>query len=73
MLAGVLVDVTYTGNQQRHIWIAGYPENPAIYVSGNCVKGQYGLTADGPCSNTTTANRQARAVLTLLNPGRGRC
>ena len=42
MLAGVLVDVTYTGNQQRHIWIAGYPENPAIYVPGNCVKGQTG-------------------------------
>jgi Carboxypeptidase regulatory-like domain len=71
LMSRVLLDVTYIGNQQRHIWIAGYPENPALYIPGNCVRGQYGLTADGPCSNTTTANRQARAILTLLNPKEG--
>ncbi len=67
----LLVDVTYTGNQQRHIWIAGYAENPAVYIPGNCVAGQYALTAPGPCSNTSANNRQARAVLTLLNPTEG--
>jgi hypothetical protein len=37
----ILLDVTYTGNQQRHIWAAGYGENPAIYIPGNCAPGQY--------------------------------
>jgi hypothetical protein len=67
----LLLDVTYIGNQQRHMWIAGYGENPAVYIPGNCTAGQYGLTAAGPCSNTTAANRQARAILTLLNPTEG--
>jgi hypothetical protein len=71
LMSRFLIDVTYIGNQQRHIWIAGYGENPALYIPGNCTRGQYGLTADGPCSNTTTANRQARAVLTMLNPTEG--
>lgn len=42
-----------------------------IYVPGNCQAGQYGLTAAGPCSNQTAANRQARSLLTLLNPAAG--
>ena len=67
----VLLDVTYTGNQTRHVWIPGYAENPAVYIPGNCVAGQYGLTAPGPCSNTSAANRQARSVLQLLNPTEG--
>ena len=50
----------------------GYEENPAIYIPGNCDAGQYGLTAAGPCSNTSAANLQARALLTLLNPAEGR-
>ena len=33
--------------------------------------GQYALTAAGPCSNMTAANRQARSLLTLLNPAAG--
>ena len=70
-LAGrVLVDATYTGNITRHI-LAGYAENPTVYIPGNCVRGQYALTADGPCSNTTTANRRRGASLTLLNPTLG--
>ena len=72
LMERVLLDVTYTGNQQRNIWIGGYAENPAVYIPGNCVAGQYALTAPGPCSNTSANNRQARAVLTLLNPTEGR-
>ena len=68
----VLLEVTYTGNKTEHIWIGGYEENPSVYIPGNCVAGQYALTADGPCSNTTTANRQARAILTLINPTEGK-
>ena len=66
----MMADVTYMGNKSIHIW-SGYEENPVIYIPGNCVAGQYGLTAAGPCSNTTTANRQARSLLTLLNPAAG--
>jgi hypothetical protein len=70
----VMIDVTYTGNQQRHIWIPGYAENPAVYIPGNCAPGQFpGVTAAAPaCSNTSAANRQARSVLTLLNPDQGK-
>jgi hypothetical protein len=68
----VLVDITYTGNQQRNIWVGGYAENPSVYVPGNCEAGEYALTAPGPCSNTSAANQRARAVLTLLNPTEGR-
>ena len=67
----MLLDITYVGNQQRNMWIAGYPENPAVYIPGNCVAGQYALTAPGPCSNTSANNRQARSVLNLLKPAVG--
>lgn len=69
-LSRMMFEVTYMGNQTTHIW-SGYEENPSIYIPGTCQAGQYGLTAAGPCSNTTTANRQARALLTLLNPREG--
>jgi hypothetical protein len=68
--ARMLVDFTYTGSRTNNIWL-GYEENPAIYIPGNCQAGQYGLTAPGPCSNTSAVNRQARALLTLLNPVEG--
>jgi hypothetical protein len=71
-MSRMMFDVTYTGNQQRHIWTPGYNENVAVYIPGNCQAGQYGLTAPGPCSNTTPANRQARSILTLLNPTEGK-
>jgi hypothetical protein len=70
-LSSMMFDVTYMGNHTTHIW-SGYEENPIIYVPGNCQPGQYGLTVAGPCSNTSTANRQARALLTLLNPAEGK-
>jgi hypothetical protein len=69
-ISHMMFDVTYMGNNTTHIW-SGYEENPVIYVAGNCEAGQYGLTSAGPCSNTTTANRQARSLLTLLNPKEG--
>ena len=68
----MLAEVTYTGNKTEHVWLPGYEENPSIYIPGNCTAGQYGLTANGPCSSTTAANRQARALLTLLNPAEGK-
>jgi carboxypeptidase family protein len=71
-LRRMMFEVAYTGNQTDHIWVPGYEENPAIYIPGNCVAGEYGLTAPGPCSNTSTTNRQARALLTLLNPAEGK-
>ena len=71
-LTRMMFEVTYTGNKTENIWVPGYEENPAIYIPGNCVAGQYGLTAPGPCSNTSNANRQARALFTLLNPTEGK-
>jgi hypothetical protein len=68
--AHMMADVTYMGNRSTHIW-SGYSENPVVYIAGNCKAGEYGLTRDGACSNTTTANRQARSLLTLLNPQEG--
>jgi len=56
---------TYLGNKTTHLWIA-QEVNPAIYVPGNCVAGQYGLTAAGPCS--TTGNPNFRRVLYNANP-----
>ena len=69
-LGTMMFDVTYMGNKSIHIW-SGYEENPVIYVPGNCQAGQYALTAPGPCSNQTAANRQARSLLTRLNPAAG--
>lgn len=66
----LMVDVTYMGSRTNNIWL-GYQENPAIYIPGDCQAGQYGLTAPGPCSNTSAVNRQARALLTLINPTEG--
>jgi len=56
---------TYVGSQTIHLW-DNVEYNPPIYVPGNCVAGQYGLTAPGPCS--TVGNVNARRVLNLANP-----
>jgi hypothetical protein len=69
-LTNMMFDVTYMGNNTTHIW-TGHEQNPGIYIPGNCQAGQYGLTTAGPCSNTSAANRQARSLLTLLNPTEG--
>jgi outer membrane receptor protein involved in Fe transport len=68
----MMVDITYMGSRTRNIWI-GYEENPAVYIPGNCAPGQFpGVTAAAPaCSNTSTNNLNARAILTLLNPAEG--
>jgi hypothetical protein len=60
-----LVSATYIGNRTAHLEI-GEPYNPAIFIPGNCTPGQYGLTAPGPCSNTSNTNY--RRVLYLANP-----
>jgi hypothetical protein len=66
----MLFDVSYLGNRTSGIWL-GYEENPSVYIPGNCVAGQYGLTAAGPCSNNSAVNTRARRVLTLANPTEG--
>ena len=68
----MMVDVTYIGSQTRNIWI-GYEENPAVFIPGNCAPGQFpGVTAANPlCSQSSAANINARAALTLINPAAG--
>jgi hypothetical protein len=34
----------------------GEDANPPVYITGNCVAGQYGLTAAGPCSTEANVN-----------------
>ena len=63
-----LLKGSYLGNNTIHLW-TDQEWNPAIYVPGNCVAGQYGLSAPGPCS--TINNTQARRLLTQLNPAQG--
>jgi hypothetical protein len=60
-----LLSASYLGNRTLHLEI-GEPLNPAIYIPGNCVAGQYGLSAPGPCSNQSNTN--FRRVLYLANP-----
>ena len=59
---------SYLGNNIIHMW-TDQEWNPAVYVPGNCVAGQYGLTKPGPCS--TISNTQQRRLLTQLNPAQG--
>jgi Carboxypeptidase regulatory-like domain/TonB dependent receptor len=60
-----LVSATYLGNKTTHQWL-GHELNPAVYIPGNCVAGQYGLTANGACS--TTGNTNARRIFALAKP-----
>ena len=64
--ANWLASVSYLGNKTTHLWGTGGEVNPAVYVPGNCVAGQYGLTAAGACS--TTGNANYRRLLYLANP-----
>ena len=63
-----LLTATYIGSHTTHLWMER-AINDGQYVPGNCVAGQFGLTAAGPCS--TTGNVQQRRPLTLLNPQAG--
>jgi hypothetical protein len=64
-----MVSVSYLGNKTTHLWGGGGEMDPAVYIPGNCVAGQYGLTAPGACS--TTSNTQYRRVFYLANPANG--
>jgi hypothetical protein len=63
-----LARVNYLGNDTVHLW-TNQELNPDIYIPGNCVAGQYGLTAPGPCSSLS--NIAARRTMTLENPSQG--
>jgi len=64
-----LASISYLGNKTTHLWSSGGEANPAVYIPGNCVSGQYGLTAPGPCSSTSNTN--FRRILYLINPVAG--
>jgi hypothetical protein len=66
--ANWLFSAEYIGNGSNHRWVDG-EVNPAVYIPGTCVAGQYGLTAAGNCSST--GNTQARRVLSIANPVTG--
>jgi Carboxypeptidase regulatory-like domain len=62
-----LVSAQYIGSESAHLWDS-YQLNPAVYISGNCPAGQYGLAVAGACS--TTANQNYRRAFVLANyPG----
>jgi len=64
-----LVSANYLGNSTIHL-LGDTEHNPVIFIPGNCVAGQYGLTAAGPCS--TSQNLNSRRALILANPVEGR-
>jgi Carboxypeptidase regulatory-like domain/TonB dependent receptor len=66
--ANWLLSASYLGNNTIHLW-ADAPINAPVFIPGQCVAGQYGLTAPGACS--TTANQNFRRPLYLLNPTQG--
>jgi hypothetical protein len=61
----IFASASYVGSHTIHLW-DNVEYNPGVYIPGNCVAGQYGLTAPGPCS--TTGNVNARRVLNMANP-----
>ena len=63
-----MVGGTYMGNRTTHLWL-GYQATPGVYIPGNCVAGQYGLTKDGACSQQSNVNN--RRKLYLQNPTEG--
>ena len=66
--ASWLVTANYIGNEATHL-LNDIEADPAVYIPGTCVAGQYGLTAPGPCSSTT--NTTQRRLLNLINPSQG--
>jgi hypothetical protein len=66
--ANWLLSASYLGNNTVHLW-ADAPINAPVFVPGNCIAGQYGLTTPGACS--TTANQNFRRPLYIANPAQG--
>jgi Carboxypeptidase regulatory-like domain len=64
----LLASATYVGTHLIHTWTA-VDLNPGQYIPGNCVAGQYGLTAPGLCTQSTNVN--GRRLLELTNPSAG--
>ncbi len=64
----LMVSATYLGNHAIHLW-SGRELNPAVYIPGTCVAGQYGLTKAGNCSQTS--NSSYRRQLYLQNQTNG--
>jgi len=62
-----LVSASYLGNRSLHLGVS-VPANPTVYIPGNCVAGQYGLIAAGPCSNTSNTN--FRRLLYIADPAK---
>jgi hypothetical protein len=68
LTSNLSVSASYMGNRTLHLLFTE-PANPVVYIPGNCTAGQYGLTKDGPCSNTSNTNY--RRVLYLADPVKG--
>ena len=65
LTSNLFASATYVGTHLIHTWNA-IELNPGIFIPGNCTAGQYGLTAAGPCTQSTNLN--ARRLLGLTNP-----
>ena len=65
-----LVSAQYVGSQTEHLWVS-YQTNPAQYIPGNCVAGQYGLTRPGPCSAIGNQNYRRQFYLAGLPGAQG--
>ena len=63
-----LATATYVGSGTAHLWQT-YQLNPAPFIPGNCVAGQYGLTAPGACSSAGNINQ--RRIFSQLRPADG--
>ena len=61
-----LASASYLGSQASHLW-GNQERNPAIFIPGNCLAGQFGLTAAGPCSTTGNLNPRRKLFLDYPN------
>jgi len=61
-----LVSGTYMGSQASHLW-GNQERNPAVFIPGTCLAGQFGLTAAGPCSTTGNLNPRRKLFLDYPN------
>ncbi len=59
---------TYLGSHIIHAWTQ-VEYNPALYIPGNCVAGQYGLAAPGPCTNAGNVNQRRILNVSNIDPG----